>query len=131
MVSAKLLDDAGGASTDAELWRFGTVGRAHIDALSSGTPFAPSRRSATFPCGILIKPFLDRSSSNAGNSMVRTQHFAGIYQLQAAGNSNCNSVQTDLRRRFARGLALYASRLWSHSIDDASSGICSTSSPPA
>jgi len=51
--------------------------------------------------------------------------FAGIYQLEASANSNYNSLQTVLRRRFSNGLTLYASHAWSHSIDDASNGICS------
>jgi hypothetical protein len=51
--------------------------------------------------------------------------FAGIYQLEASANSNYNAMQTVLRRRFAKGLTLMASHVWSHSIDDASNGICS------
>jgi hypothetical protein len=51
--------------------------------------------------------------------------FAGIYQLEASANSNYNALQTVLRRRFSKGLSLYASYIWSHSIDDASNGICS------
>ena len=51
--------------------------------------------------------------------------FAGIYQLEASANSNYNALQTVLRRRFSKGLTLYASHVWSHSIDDASNGICS------
>jgi hypothetical protein len=51
--------------------------------------------------------------------------FAGIYQLEASANSNYNAFQTVLRRRFSRGLTLFASYVWSHSIDDASNGICS------
>jgi hypothetical protein len=51
--------------------------------------------------------------------------FAGIYQLEASANSNYNALQTVLRRRFSRGLTLLASHVWSHSIDDASNGICS------
>jgi Carboxypeptidase regulatory-like domain len=51
--------------------------------------------------------------------------FAGIYQLEASANSNYNALQTVLRRRLSRGLTLNASYVWSHSIDDASNGICS------
>jgi hypothetical protein len=51
--------------------------------------------------------------------------FAGIYQLEASANANYNAFQTVLRRRFSKGLTLYASHVWSHSIDDASNGICS------
>jgi hypothetical protein len=51
--------------------------------------------------------------------------FAGIYQLEASANSNYNAMQTVLRRRFSKGLTLFASYVWSHSIDDASNGFCS------
>jgi hypothetical protein len=51
--------------------------------------------------------------------------FAGIYQLEASANSNYNALQTVLRRRFSKGLTLFASYVWSHSIDDASNGFCS------
>ena len=51
--------------------------------------------------------------------------FAGIYQLEASANSHYDSLQILLRRRFSKGLTLYASHVWSHSIDDASNGFCS------
>jgi hypothetical protein len=51
--------------------------------------------------------------------------FAGIYQLEASANANYNALQTVLRRRFSKGLTLFASHVWSHSIDDASNGACS------
>src|SRR5262249_14505491 len=51
--------------------------------------------------------------------------FAGIYQLEASANANYNALQTVLRRRLTKGLTLSASHVWSHSIDDASNGICS------
>jgi hypothetical protein len=51
--------------------------------------------------------------------------FAGIYQLEASANANYNALQTVLRRRFSNSLTLFASHVWSHSIDDASNGICS------
>ncbi|MBI2684679.1 MAG: TonB-dependent receptor [Acidobacteria bacterium] len=51
--------------------------------------------------------------------------FAGIYELEASANSNYNALQTVLRRRFSRRLTLFGSYVWSHSIDDASNGICS------
>ena len=52
-------------------------------------------------------------------------HFAGIYQLEASANANYNALQTVLRRRLSQGLTLFASHVWSHSIDDASNGFCS------
>jgi hypothetical protein len=51
--------------------------------------------------------------------------FAAIYQLEASANSNYNSLQAVLRRRFSKGLTLFGSYVWSHSIDDASNGFCS------
>jgi hypothetical protein len=51
--------------------------------------------------------------------------FAGIYQLESSANANYNAMQTVLRRRFSQSLTLFASYVWSHSIDDASNGICS------
>jgi hypothetical protein len=51
--------------------------------------------------------------------------FAGIYQLEASANAGYNALQVVLRRRFSRGLMLFASHVWSHSIDDASNGFCS------
>src|SRR6202035_4736048 len=51
--------------------------------------------------------------------------FAGIYELEASSRSNYNALQVVLRRRFSKGLTLFASHIWSHSIDDASNGICS------
>jgi hypothetical protein len=51
--------------------------------------------------------------------------FAGIYQLESSANANYNAMQTVLRRRFSKSLTLFASYVWSHSIDDASNGICS------
>ena len=51
--------------------------------------------------------------------------FAGIYQLEASANSRYNALQTFLRRRLSKNLTLFASYVWSHSIDDASNGICS------
>ncbi|HEY1335898.1 MAG TPA: TonB-dependent receptor, partial [Bryobacteraceae bacterium] len=43
--------------------------------------------------------------------------FAGIYQLEASANANYNALQTVFRRRFSKGLTLFASHVWSHSID--------------
>ena len=51
--------------------------------------------------------------------------FAGIYQLEGSASANYNALQTVLRRRLSQGLTLQASYVWSHSIDDASNGICS------
>jgi hypothetical protein len=51
--------------------------------------------------------------------------FAGIYELEASANSRYNAMQTILRRRLAKNLSVYGSYVWSHSIDDASNGICS------
>ena len=51
--------------------------------------------------------------------------FAGIYQLEASANSRYNALQAVLRRRLSNNLTLFASHVWSHSIDDASNGICS------
>jgi hypothetical protein len=51
--------------------------------------------------------------------------FAGIYELEASANSRYNAMQTILRRRLAKNLSVYGSHVWSHSIDDASNGICS------
>jgi Carboxypeptidase regulatory-like domain/TonB dependent receptor len=51
--------------------------------------------------------------------------FAGIYELEASANSHYNALQTVLRRRFAKDLSVFGSYVWSHSIDDASNGICS------
>jgi hypothetical protein len=51
--------------------------------------------------------------------------FAGIYELEASASARYNSLQTYLRRRFSKGLTMYASYVWSHSIDDASNGFCS------
>ena len=51
--------------------------------------------------------------------------YAGIYQLEASSNSNYNALQAVLRRRLAKGMTLFASHVWSHSIDDASNGFCS------
>jgi hypothetical protein len=67
---------------------------------------------------------------NQFNSGVRPfaasyPQFAGIYQLEASANSNYNALQTVLRRRLSKGLTLFASYVWSHSIDDASNGFCS------
>src|SRR5581483_97800 len=52
-------------------------------------------------------------------------NFAGIYQLEGSASSRYNALQVYLRRRLARNLTLFASHVWSHSIDDASNGICS------
>jgi Carboxypeptidase regulatory-like domain/TonB dependent receptor/TonB-dependent Receptor Plug Domain len=51
--------------------------------------------------------------------------FAGIYELEASANSRYNALQIFLRRRLSNGLTLFVSHVWSHSIDDASNGICS------
>jgi hypothetical protein len=51
--------------------------------------------------------------------------FAGIYQLEASANAGYNALQVILRRRLSKGMTLFASHIWSHSIDDASNGICS------
>jgi hypothetical protein len=51
--------------------------------------------------------------------------YAGIYQLEASADSDYHSLQTVLRQRMSHHLTLYASHVWSHSIDDASNGICS------
>ncbi len=51
--------------------------------------------------------------------------FAGIYQLEASANSDYNALQAVLRQRLSHNLTWYASYVWSHSIDDASNGICS------
>lgn len=56
---------------------------------------------------------------------TRYPQFAGIYQLQASAAANYNALQTVLRRRLSKGLTLYGSYVWSHSIDDASNGFCS------
>ncbi|HXA51641.1 MAG TPA: carboxypeptidase regulatory-like domain-containing protein [Candidatus Acidoferrum sp.] len=51
--------------------------------------------------------------------------FAGIYQLEASANADYNAMQIVLRRRLSKGLTVFASHVWSHSIDDASNGFCS------
>jgi hypothetical protein len=51
--------------------------------------------------------------------------FAGIYQLEASANARYNALQILLRRRLSKGLTLFVSHVWSHSIDDASNGFCS------
>ena len=51
--------------------------------------------------------------------------FAGIYQLEASASARYNALQVLLRRRLSRGLTLFVSHVWSHSIDDASNGFCS------
>lgn len=51
--------------------------------------------------------------------------FAGIYQLEASASARYNALQVLLRRRLSKGLTLFASHVWSHSIDDASNGFCS------
>jgi Carboxypeptidase regulatory-like domain/TonB dependent receptor-like, beta-barrel len=51
--------------------------------------------------------------------------FAGIYQLEASANSTYDALQVYLRQRLSKGLTLFVSHVWSHSIDDASNGICS------
>ena len=51
--------------------------------------------------------------------------FAGIYQLEASANASYDALQVILRRRLSKGLTLFASHVWSHSIDDASNGFCS------
>jgi hypothetical protein len=51
--------------------------------------------------------------------------FAGIYELEASAASRYDSLQAYLRRRLSRGLTLFAAYVWSHSVDDASNGICS------
>ncbi len=51
--------------------------------------------------------------------------FAGIYQLEASASASYNALQIVLRRRLSKGLTLFASHVWSHSIDDASNGFCS------
>jgi outer membrane receptor protein involved in Fe transport len=51
--------------------------------------------------------------------------FAGIYQLEGSANSRYNALQVYLRRRLSNNLTLFVSHVWSHSIDDASNGICS------
>lgn len=58
-------------------------------------------------------------------SNTRYPQFAGIYQLQASAAANYNALQAVLRRRLSKGLTLYGSYVWSHSIDDASNGFCS------
>ena len=40
------------------------------------------------------------------------------------GNSNYNSLQSKLEKRFARGLSLLTSYTWAHAIDDSPGGIC-------
>jgi hypothetical protein len=45
--------------------------------------------------------------------------------LEASASSRYDSLQALLRRRFSKGLTLFASYAWSHSIDDASNGFCS------
>ncbi len=51
--------------------------------------------------------------------------FAGIYELEASSSSRYNALQVFLRRRLSKGLTMFVSHVWSHSIDDASNGICS------
>jgi hypothetical protein len=51
--------------------------------------------------------------------------FAGVYQLEASASARYDALQILLRRRLSKGLTLFASHVWSHSIDDASNGFCS------
>jgi hypothetical protein len=51
--------------------------------------------------------------------------FAGIYELEASARANYNAMQVTLRRRLSKGVTVFGSYVWSHSIDDASNGICS------
>jgi outer membrane receptor protein involved in Fe transport len=51
--------------------------------------------------------------------------FAGIYELEASAGARYDALQVFLRHRFSKGLTLFASHVWSHSVDDASNGFCS------
>ena len=51
--------------------------------------------------------------------------FAGSYQLEGSASANCDALQILLRRRLSHDLTLYASHVWSLSIDDAWNGFCS------
>jgi hypothetical protein len=51
--------------------------------------------------------------------------FAGIYELESSANSTYDALQVYLRQRLSKGLTMFVSHVWSHSIDDASNGICS------
>ncbi|HKG81436.1 MAG TPA: TonB-dependent receptor, partial [Pyrinomonadaceae bacterium] len=48
-----------------------------------------------------------------------------VIATRYTGNSNYNSLQSKLEKRFVKGLSLLTSYTWSHAIDDSPGGICS------
>ena len=58
------------------------------------------------------------SNINQGNAV--SSHFGSILQLNSAGTSNYNSLQTTFRLREWRGLTSQFAYTWSHSLDEVS-----------
>ena len=61
-----------------------------------------------------------------GLSSLAVQGF-GVHTMQSSSNSNYNSLQASVTKRYSNGLTLLASYTWSHSLDDYSGDPTGTS----
>ena len=61
-----------------------------------------------------------------GLSSLAVQGF-GVHTMQSSSNSNYNSLQASVTKRYSHGLTLLASYTWSHSLDDYSGDPTGTS----
>src|SRR5205807_265425 len=66
--------------------------------------------------------FHSRFHFNPRDAPLNGAVFSNIYNNLTDANSNYNSLQVSLTRRFGGGFQMSHAYTWSHSIDDASSG---------
>ena len=76
--------------------------------------------------GVIQPQWVAQAPYSPGLSSLAVQGF-GVHTMQSSSNSNYNSLQASVTKRYSNGLTLLASYTWSHSLDDYSGDPTGTS----
>jgi hypothetical protein len=77
--------------------------------------FPGALANAPIPAGTFYIPFVSPSTPRANPSLANTWTWFSV------GNSNYNSLQLDVNRRFSHGLSVHGAYTWSKALDDGDS----------
>ena len=98
----------------------GSAGR-HLEMAYEGNPITPAGQAACAADKTCIANRLFQHYFYPTHSYVDGSIFSSVGTQATVGNSNYNSLQVSLNKRFSRGLYFLLAYTYSHSLDDASS----------